>query len=171
MAPLQALGSSAALCGTPLQGRPGSASRRASARGCSVRTEAASSKATKGETLARLATKVQPEAQTVFIAGVNFKGFTVRGGWSGGAADWRLCARTGGIAAQGLGLPPVLRAEPLRRASAAAPRRPVGRLRPSGGTRCAALRAALSAPMRNPRPPALRRPPPSPRRLRPGEGL
>jgi hypothetical protein len=40
--------------------------------------EAASSKEKKGETLVKLSTYLQPEAQTLFIAGINFKGFTVR---------------------------------------------------------------------------------------------
>jgi hypothetical protein len=69
-----ALGSSATLCGTPLQGRH--ASRQVSAR-CAAVTEAASSKEKKGETLAKLSTYLQPGGQTAFIAGVNFKGFTV----------------------------------------------------------------------------------------------
>lgn len=68
-----ALGASA-FTGVPVQqcGR-----RRAACRAACV-VEAATSKQTKAQTIERLAAKLTPEAQTTFVAGLNYKGFTVR---------------------------------------------------------------------------------------------
>jgi hypothetical protein len=40
--------------------------------------EDAATREAKGKTLERLGAKLKPEAQTMFIAGLNYKGFTVR---------------------------------------------------------------------------------------------
>jgi hypothetical protein len=65
------------MAGTSLHPRPASSRCRASPRVAFV-VEAAANKEKKGETLAQLTSFLQPEAQTTFVAGVNFKGFTVR---------------------------------------------------------------------------------------------
>ena len=105
------LGASA-FTGTPLRA---ATQPRASSSRAGFCCTAAATKATKTETLQRLQSKLAPEAATMFVAGLNFKGFTVRlslrprGGTSSGRARWKLArSLRGGMLAGSLPRLPAL---------------------------------------------------------------
>ena len=115
-----------ALRGTALRA---SAARPVAPCRAGLRVEAAATKATKAETLKRIESMLTPE--TVFVAGVNFKGFTVRSR----AQLFRARVPARGRAPGGPGAP--ARCPPVTPHSVDAPPAPRGR----GATRsCAACR-------------------------------
>jgi hypothetical protein len=71
------LSASYALAGTPLLA-PRRQRQVAPCRASALVVEDAATREAKGKTLERLGAKLKPEAQTMFIAGLNYKGFTVR---------------------------------------------------------------------------------------------
>ena len=87
----------AAFAGTPVlaQHRTRAAPCRAA-----LWVEDAATRANKEASLQRLGLKLKPEAQTMFVAGLNYKGFTVRlPAWSGGDTEQREAASWGSAAA------------------------------------------------------------------------
>jgi hypothetical protein len=69
---------SSSFCGAGVQRQQRSRRAAAPLRAAVLEVEATTTKVKKAETLAFLQQKVQPEAQIAFVAGINFKGFTVR---------------------------------------------------------------------------------------------